>query len=135
MPSGRILIVDDEDKLRRVIQLHLENAGFDIDSVPTAEQGLSFAGLADIVVTDLRLPGMSGLELIQQMQSRGVTAGIIVMTAHGSVENAVEAMKMGAADFLQKPFSLDHLTTVVQKVLAVQSLKAENRRLREELDS
>jgi DNA-binding NtrC family response regulator len=135
MPSGRILLVDDEDKLRRVIQLHLENAGFDIDSVPTGEQAMPFASLADVVLTDLRLPGMNGLELIQQMQARGLTAGIIVMTAHGSVENAVEAMKMGAADFLQKPFSLDHLTTLVQKVLAIQSLKAENRRLREELDT
>jgi len=74
------------------------------------------------------------MQLIQEIQARGATAGVIVMTAHGSVENAVEAMKLGAADFLQKPFSLDHLTTIVQKALAVHALRAENRRLRDELD-
>jgi DNA-binding NtrC family response regulator len=78
---------------------------------------------------------MDGMRFVQQLQSRGVQAGIIVITAHGTVETAVEAMKMGAADFLQKPFSLDHLTTVVQKAMAVQFLRAENQRLRDALDT
>lgn len=132
--SGRILIVEDEEKLRRVLQLQLESAGFEVDGAPTAEQAIPLATLANLIITDLRLPGMDGLELIQQLQARGIQAAIIVITAHGSVENAVEAMKRGAADFLLKPFSLDHLTTVVQKVMAVQSLRAENQRLREQLD-
>lgn len=132
--SGRILVVEDEDKLRRVIELQLQSAGFDTDGVSTAEQAISLAALADLIITDLRLPGMDGLQLIQQLQARGVQAGIVVMTAHGSIENAVEAMKRGAADFLQKPFSLDHLTTVAQKAMAVQGLRAENQRLREQLD-
>ena len=135
MSQGRILVVEDEDKLRRVIQLHLESAGFEIDGAPSAEAAMPLATLADLVITDLRLPGIDGLQFISQLQARGILAAVIVMTAHGSIETAVEAMKMGAADFLQKPFALDHLTTVVQKVLAIQSLKAENRRLREELDS
>ncbi len=134
MPSGRILIVEDEDKLRRVVQLQLESAGFDVDGAPSAEQAMPLATLANLIVTDLRLPGMDGLEFIQQLQARGIQAAVIVITAHGSVETAVEAMKRGAADFLQKPFSLDHLTTVVQKVMAVQSLRAENERMREQLD-
>jgi DNA-binding NtrC family response regulator len=134
MAAARNLIVEDEDKLRRVIQLHLESAGFEVDGAPTAEQALALATVANLIITDLRLPGMDGLHFIQQLQSKGIQAGIIVITAHGSIETAVEAMKLGAADFLQKPFSLDHLTTVVQKVIAVQSLRAENRRLREELD-
>ncbi|MBV8551894.1 MAG: sigma-54-dependent Fis family transcriptional regulator [Acidobacteriaceae bacterium] len=134
MSAGRILVVEDEDKLRRVIQLELESAGFEVDGAPTAEQGLPLATVANVVITDLRLPGMSGLELIQQLQARGIQAGVIVITAHGSVDTAVEAMKLGAADFLQKPFSLDHLSTVVQKVMAVQSLRAENQRMRDELD-
>ncbi len=95
---------------------------------------LPLATVANLIITDLRLPGMDGLQFIQQLQARGIQAAVIVITAHGSVETAVEAMKLGAADFLQKPFSLDHLTTVVQKVMAVQSLRAENQRLREELD-
>jgi DNA-binding NtrC family response regulator len=134
MPTGRILLVEDEDKLRRVIQIHLESAGFEVDGASSAEQALPLATVSDLVITDLRLPGMNGVELIQQFQSRGISAAVIVITAHGSVESAVEAMKLGAADFLQKPFSLDHLTTIVQKVMAVQMLRDENRRMREELD-
>lgn len=134
MAAGRILIVEDEDKLRRVLQLHLESAGFDVDGAPTAEQAMPLATVANLIITDLRLPGMDGLQFIQQLQSRGMPAGVIVITAHGSVETAVEAMKLGAADFLQKPFSLDHLATVVQKAMAVQALRAENLRLREQLD-
>ncbi|HEX4771237.1 MAG TPA: sigma-54 dependent transcriptional regulator [Bryobacteraceae bacterium] len=135
MPPGRILIVEDEDKLRRVMQLHLESAGFEVDSAPTAEQALSLAPQANLVITDLRLPGMDGMRFVQQLHSRSVQAGIIVITAHGTVETAVDAMKMGAADFLQKPFSLDHLTTVVQKAMAIQFLRAENQRLRDALDT
>ncbi|HZS55869.1 MAG TPA: sigma-54 dependent transcriptional regulator [Bryobacteraceae bacterium] len=134
MGAGRILVVEDEEKLRRVVQLHLESAGFEVDGAATAEQALPLATLANIIITDLRLPGMDGLQFIQQLQSRGISAAVIIMTAHGSVQTAVEAMKLGAADFLQKPFSLDHLTTLVQKVMAVQSLRAENQRMREELD-
>jgi DNA-binding NtrC family response regulator len=134
MAADRILVVEDEEKLRRVVQLQLESAGFEVDGAATAEQALPLATVANLIITDMRLPGMDGLQLIQQLQSRGIPAAVIVMTAHGSIESAVQAMKLGAADFLQKPFSLDHLTTLVQKVMAVQSLRAENQRMREELD-
>lgn len=134
MSGGRILVIEDEEKLRRVIQLELESGGYEVDGAPSAEQALALATVADLIVTDLRLPGMDGLGFISELHARGLGAPVIVMTAHGSVETAVEAMKLGAADFLQKPFSLDHLTTVVGKVMAVQSLRTENQRLREQLD-
>jgi DNA-binding NtrC family response regulator len=134
MSAGRTLVVEDEDKLRRVIQLHLESAGFEADGVASAEQAMSLAATADLIITDLRLPGIDGLRFIQQLQAKGVQAAIIVITAHGSIETAVAAMKLGAADFLQKPFSLDHLSAIVQKVMALQALRAENQRMREELD-
>jgi DNA-binding NtrC family response regulator len=117
------------------VQLHLESLGFEVHGAASAEQALPLVAAADLVITDLRLPGMDGIQFIKQMQARGAPAvATIVMTAHGSVENAVEAMKLGAADFLQKPFSLDHLTTVVEKVMAVQAMRDENRRMRDELD-
>jgi DNA-binding NtrC family response regulator len=134
MSGQRILIVEDEDKLRRVIQLELESNSYEVDGAPSAEQALPLATVADLILTDLRLPGMDGLAFISELHARGITAGIIVMTAHGSIETAVAAMKSGAAEFLQKPFSLDHLTTVVEKALAVQSLRSENQRLRNQLD-
>lgn len=127
-------MVEDEEKLRRVIQLKLESAGFEVDGATTAEQALPLATVAQVILTDLRLPGMDGLRFIEQLQQQGISAGVIVMTAHGSVDNAIEAMKLGAADFLQKPFSLEHLATVVQKVIDVQTLKSENQRLRAQLD-
>lgn len=135
MTAQRILIVEDEDKLRRVLQLQLKSLGYEVDEAATAEQGLQSAQDADLVITDLRLPGMDGIAFLQQLQAQGLSVPVIVMTAHGSVEVAVEAMKMGATDFLQKPFSLDHLTAIVQKVMAVQALRDENQRLREQLDA
>src|SRR5579883_1056699 len=134
MSSARILVVEDEDKLRRVVQLELESQGYEVDGATSAEQGLPLATVADLILTDLRLPGIDGIQFLNELHARGIGAPVVMMTAHGSVETAVEAMKLGAADFLQKPFSLDHLTTVVQRVLAVQSLRSENQRMREELD-
>jgi len=131
--SARILVVEDEDKLRRVIELQLKGAGFDVDQAGTAEDALKLADRADLILTDLRLPGMTGLDLLAQIRRQNSQTPVIVMTAFGTVENAVEAMKAGAVDFLLKPFSLDHLMTVVNKALEVRALRDENRMLREEL--
>lgn len=117
--TPRILVVEDEDKLRRVVTLQLEGEGFEVEAVRTAEEGLKLAERVSLVLTDLRLPGMGGLELLGQLQAQNPRLPVIVMTAFGSVEIAVEAMKKGAIDFLPKPFSLDHLTTVVRKGLEV----------------
>jgi len=129
----RILVVDDEEKLRRVIELQLMTAGFDVDKAGSAEEGLKLAERADLVLTDLKLPGMDGLELLAAIRRQNMQSPVIVMTAFGTIEVAVEAMKAGAVDFLMKPFSLDHLMAVVQKALEVRALRDENRQLREEL--
>jgi DNA-binding NtrC family response regulator len=131
--NPRVLVVEDEEKLRRVLELQLRSAGFDVDQAGTAEAALPLAERADLVLTDLRLPGMDGLSLLATVRRQNSAVPVIVMTAFGSVETAVEAMKAGAADFLIKPFSLDHLMTIVQKALEVRSLRDENRKLREEL--
>jgi len=129
----RVLIVEDEEKLRRVLTLHLESKGFEAIGVSTAEEALRLAPQTQLVLTDLRLPGMDGLELLESLRRLNAHLPVIVMTAFSSVETAVEAMKRGAADFLPKPFSLDHLDAVVSKALEVQRLREENTRLREEL--
>jgi DNA-binding NtrC family response regulator len=128
-----ILVVEDEDKLRRVLQLQLEAAGFQVLQASTAEQGLKLADPADLVLTDLKLPGLDGLGLLAALRRQNSFTPVVVMTAFGTVESAVEAMKSGAADFLMKPFSLDHLMTVINKALEVRALRAENRELREAL--
>jgi two-component system response regulator AtoC len=131
--SARILVVEDEDKLRRVIELQLKAEGFEVDQAGSAEGGLKLADRADLIVTDLRLPGLTGLELLGQIRRQNSRTPVIVMTAFATVENAVEAMKSGAVDFLPKPFSLDHLMAVVTKALEVRALRDENEKLREEL--
>jgi DNA-binding NtrC family response regulator len=131
--KATILVVEDEEKLRRVIELQLKAAGYEVEQAGTAEDALKLADRADVIITDLRLPGLSGLELLQQLRGQDLQTPVIVMTAFGSIETAVEAMKAGAVDFLPKPFSLDHLMTVVNKALEVRTLRNENRELRAEL--
>jgi len=128
-----VLVVEDEEKLRRVIELQLKAAGYDVEQAGSAEEARKLAERADLILTDLRLPGISGLELLADLRSQNSRTPVIVMTAFGSVETAVEAMKAGAVDFLPKPFSLDHLMTVVNKALEVKTLRAENQELRAEL--
>src|SRR3954451_1744046 len=129
----RVLIVEDEDKLRRILELQLLDSGFDVVKATTAEEALPLMDRAELVLTDLKLPGMTGLEMLQLIRRQDSHVPVIDMTAFGTVENAVEAMKAGAADFLLKPFSLDHLTTVVNKALEIRNLRDENRQLKEEL--
>ena len=129
----RILVVEDEEKLRRVIELQLLSAGFDVDKAAAAEEGLKIVDRADLVLTDLKLPSMDGLRFLALIRRQNAQVPVIVMTAFGSVETAVESMKAGATDFLLKPFSLDHLLQVVQKALEVRALRDENRQLKEEL--
>jgi len=131
--TPRVLVVEDEEKLRRVIQLHLQGSGFEVEQAGSAEDAVLRAERADLILTDLRLPGQDGLEFLASVRRQNPNTPVIVMTAFGSVETAVQAMKAGAADFLTKPFSLDHLLTVVQKALEVRSLRVENEKLREEL--
>ena len=129
----RILLVEDEEKLRRVIELQLASAGFEVDKTGAAEEGLKIVDRADMVLTDLRLPGMNGLQFLSLIRRQNSQVPVVVMTAFGSIETAVESMKAGATDFLLKPFSLDHLMQVVNKALEVRALRDENRKLKEEL--
>jgi len=133
MPKQTILVIEDEEKLRRVVGLHLAAAGYEVKAAGTAEEGFKLAGDAGLILTDLKLPGMDGLELLEKLKGQNSHTPVVVMSAFGTVENAVEAMKRGAVDFLPKPFSLDHLSVVVEKALDVSKLRDENRDLREAL--
>src|SRR5271156_634471 len=133
MPRQAILVIEDEEKYRRVIGLHLSSAGYEVKAAGTAEDGLKLAADVDLILTDLKLPGMDGLAFIEKLRAQNTHTPVIVMSAFGTIENAVEAMKKGAVDFIPKPFSLDHLTVVVEKALEVPKLRDENRELREAL--
>ena len=130
-----ILVVEDEAKLRRLIELQLAEDDFIARSAPDAEtafdmlQGDSF----DLVLTDFKLPGMNGLEFLHEAKKIDANLPVIMMTAYGSVESAVDAMKAGASDYILKPFSLAELMIVIRKELASRQLREENRNLREAL--
>jgi DNA-binding NtrC family response regulator len=111
----------------------LKGAGFEVEQAGNVEDAMRLADRADVILTDLRLPGVSGLELLANLRRQDSHTPVVVMTAFGSIETAVEAMKAGAVDFLPKPFSLDHLMTVVNKALELRTLRDENRELRAEL--
>ena len=133
MPT--ILIIEDESKMRRLLELNLGEDGFKTVSAPDAETGLKLLASEqiDLVLTDLKLPGMSGLELLQRAKQQDPALPVVVMTAFGSVETAVDAMKAGATDYVLKPFSLAEMRMVVHKELDVSRLREENRSLREAL--
>jgi len=133
MSKKRVLVIEDEDKLRRVLELQLSSSGYDLDLAPSGETGLRFIDRADLILTDLKLPEMDGMQVLAHARQMNPSAPVVVMTAFGTIENAVEAMKRGAADFLLKPFSLDHLTAIIEKALEVRALRDENRALKEEL--
>ena len=133
MPA--ILIVEDEAKMRRLLELNLGEDGFATFSAGDAETALKLLreNAIDLVVTDLKLPGMDGLEFLQAAKRQNAALPVVVMTAFGTVETAVEAMKAGASDYVLKPFSLAEMRMVIHKELDVRNLREENRELREAL--
>jgi DNA-binding NtrC family response regulator len=133
MPT--ILIIEDEAKMRRLLELNLGEDGFKTLSAGDAESGLKLLDSEPVhlVLTDLKLPGMNGLEFLHIAKQQNQFLPIVVMTAFGSVETAVEAMKAGATDYVLKPFSLAEIRMVVHKELDNSRLREENRSLREAL--
>lgn len=136
MKTSRILVVDDDDSLRRVLQVQLEQDGYSVVSAASAQQAFSLLQLRgyDLVITDLRMPGLSGIEVLKQVRSQYPETAVIVLTAFGSVETAVEAMKAGAYDFLTKPVHPDELSLVVARALDHLRLIEEVRALRANLN-
>ncbi|HTZ72322.1 MAG TPA: sigma-54 dependent transcriptional regulator [Candidatus Aquilonibacter sp.] len=130
-----ILVVEDEAKLRRLIELQLTEDDFVARSAPDAETALDMLhkDAFDLVVTDFKLPGMTGLEFLNAAKNIDANLPVIMMTAYGTVESAVDAMKAGASDYVLKPFSLAELVMVIRKELAAHDLREENRSLREAL--
>ena len=129
-----ILLVEDKDSLRRVLRLTLENAGYSVSEAADATSALNEISTARhrLVLTDLRMPNGSGLDVLRAARSADADVPVIVMTAFGSIDEAVQAMKDGAHDFLQKPVDSNHLLLLVDRALEQARLRTENILLREE---
>jgi DNA-binding NtrC family response regulator len=130
--AGRILVVDDEVNARTALAELLRDEGYDLETSADAFKALgkyeSFA--PHIVVTDLKMPGMDGIELVKKLRAMEDPPAVVVMTAFGAVESAISAMRAGAADYLTKPLNFDQLLVVVEKVLANEALRRETVQLR-----
>jgi two-component system, NtrC family, response regulator len=133
---GRILIVDDEDMKRVALRCEAQKLGYEADDAPDALQGLEKvrSSFFDVVVTDLRMPRMDGLTFLRKIGEVSPDTSVLLMTAFGSVENAVEAIKAGAHDYLLKPFSADELFLKVARALEFRETLALNRVLLDQDD-
>ncbi|MBU8869254.1 MAG: sigma-54 dependent transcriptional regulator [Gemmatimonadales bacterium] len=135
MNTGLILVVDDEKTQRETLARAVASWGHEVLIAGDAEEAQAQVKghPIDLILTDLRMPGLSGLELLERCRQNRPDIGVILMTAYGTIENAVEAMKTGAVDFLPKPIDLDQLEAIVNRALAMKNLVKENRSLRRRL--
>jgi DNA-binding NtrC family response regulator len=133
---AKILLLDDEDQTRRVIALHLGKRGHEVITGKDGAEGLDLLARQrfDLVLSDLRMPHVTGMELLKSIRDQGLLTPVIVLTAFASIESAVEAMKLGANDYIGKPPQLDEIEIKVNNLLAQQALIEENRRLKGELE-
>ncbi len=136
MNVGRILVVDDDQNLRRVTQVQLEDEGYTVTTAANAEDALGVLARTpqDLVITDLSMPGMSGVDLLRTIRSEYPETGVVLITAFGTVESAVDAMRLGAIDYITKPANPDSLRLVVGRALEYLSLRDEAQSLRHALD-
>jgi two-component system response regulator HydG len=125
----RILVIDDDDAVRETMSRMLRGAGYTVETAVTGEDGVSVArgNGFDVILSDMRMPGISGLDVLQRLRDQRVDSAFIVMTGFGTIDTAVEAMKLGAVDFVQKPFLRDELLMRVKSA-------AERRQLARQVD-
>lgn len=131
-----ILVIDDEKNIRTGLQAALELDGYEVLLAEDGTTGLSLAlnNEVDLVITDLRMPGVSGEDVLRRITTETPGIPVIVLTGHGTVENAVEAMRSGAYDFLTKPLNLDRLSLLVKRALQSRELVLQNRELEQEAE-
>lgn len=137
MLSGtRILIADDEPNARRVLEILLRKLGCDVVSVANGQQALVALqkSTIDLLITDLNMPEMNGLELLTVIRNEGLNLPVIVVTAYGTVENAVTAMKQGAFDFIIRPLDVGQVELTIRRALNVRKIHQENTFLRDEMN-
>jgi DNA-binding NtrC family response regulator len=132
---ARILLVEDELNMARTLAKNLERAGHAVEHAPHGEAALARLAAAsfDVVLTDLKMPVMDGMALVHAMHERGLSPAVVVLTGYGTIESAVEAMKLGAADYLIKDARPQEILLTIERVLKLDALRRENTRLRQEV--
>ena len=136
MNQRYVLVVDDEPHMRRVLEIMLQKAGHSVYAAGNGREALEIlrSKPVDLVITDMRMPEMNGIELLIRLREDGSEIPVIVITAHGSIESAVEAMKYGASDYILRPFDIDALELAIARVLNEAQVERQNAFLRAELN-
>lgn len=131
-----LLIIDDEKNIREGLAANFEMEGYNVKLAENGKQGLEFLakGDIDLVITDLRMPGISGEEVLRKVTTETPCVPVIVLTGHGSIDSAVDAMRNGAYDFLTKPLNLDQLSLIVKRALEARELSLQHKQLKNEVE-
>ena len=132
-----VLVVDDEKNYPLILGAVLEEEGFEVLTANSGMEALEIQKTSDVdlVLTDMKMPSMDGLELLEKIKARDPDCPVIMMTAYGSVDKAVEAMEKGAYSYILKPFDNEKLVVYVNKAISMYSVVKENRRLRNAVES
>jgi two-component system response regulator PilR (NtrC family) len=130
-----VLVVDDEKSILDFLEIMLQRGGYEVVTADTAKQAIQQleARAFDVMITDISMPEMNGIELLEKVKQLHAETAVIIMTAHGSTSSAVEAMRLGASDYLTKPFQVEEMKIAVESALKSRAMEIENRRLRSEL--
>lgn len=137
MIDTTLLIVDDEKAQRQVLLGDLKSRGYKVLEADSAETALDIVrkNLIDVILTDLKMPGASGIDLLTNLKEINPEISVVIMTAYASVETAVQALKNGAYDFITKPYNLDEIELVIKRIIEKNNLKSELKFLKEQLES
>jgi two-component system response regulator PilR (NtrC family) len=137
MANPKILVVDDEESIREFFEIMLKREGYEVMTAQNGRVALDLLKTknADLIISDIQMPEMSGMELLAKVKEIDIDLPVIMVTAFGSTDTAVEAMKLGAFDYIQKPFKIDEVKIVIAEALEKRNLKIENTRLKKELGS
>jgi len=133
---SRVLIIDDEPLMRISVSDALKGEGYEVSEAASGREGLGLAGESgfDVVITDLRLPDIDGIEVLKALRKSSPETMVVLITAFGAVETAVEAMKYGAYDYVTKPFAMDELLIMIKRMLKLKELERENQSLKEQVE-
>jgi two-component system nitrogen regulation response regulator NtrX len=136
MPKSRVLVIDDEVAIRDSLRMTLEYEGYEFVGAATGQEGLALVEreTPDLVVLDVKMPGMDGLEVLDRLRSMGETVPVLVISGHGTISTAVEAVKKGAFDFIEKPFSSEKVLVSLRNALDSRRLRDENRSLKKAIE-
>ena len=135
MNNYSILIIDDEDAQRNILKGYLEKKGYKIFSASSGTEGINTIhnNLIDIVLSDYKMPDKTGLEVLEEVRNINPEISFVILTAYGTIENAVKAMRLGAFDYISKPVDLDELDLMIERIIEHKNLKSEIQILKNQL--